>query len=322
MKFNKNKLFIGLTILFALGVAFWYGGNAPGLKGFSPTEDVENVEETEEAQEIEKDSKTKDKKEADEIEEKIAEANKEIEEKIAEAKESEANEETETDPEAEDEEENKSSTNQKADTNKQPNEESSPREEKKSAADAKERNLEEYSNKNGMEIDPETGKDQYETDPVPEGKPIPVEPENNPVTDEKKYATLSVSTKTLLGKLDWLPPNKVDLVPKDGLIYPAQKVEFFEGENVFDLLQREMKKSKIHMEFSKTPMYNSVYIEGINNLYEFDGGELSGWMYKVNNWFPNYGASRYSLKEGDRVDWVYTLDLGKDVGGGSSVGGN
>ena len=28
---------------------------------------------------------------------------------------------------------------------------------------------------------------------------------------------------------------------------------------------------------SKTPIYNSAYIEGIHNLYEFDCGSLSGW---------------------------------------------
>ena len=64
-----------------------------------------------------------------------------------------------------------------------------------------------------------------------------------------------------------------------------------------------------------TPIYNSAYIEGIANLYEFDCGELSGWMYKVNGWFPNYGCSRYRLTEGDVVEWVYTCDLGNDVGG-------
>ena len=76
-----------------------------------------------------------------------------------------------------------------------------------------------------------------------------------------------------------------------------------------------MKKSKIHMEFENVPLYNSAYIEGIANIYEFDCGELSGWMYKVNDWFPNYGCSRYGLKDGDRVEWVYTCNLGKDVNG-------
>lgn len=63
-------------------------------------------------------------------------------------------------------------------------------------------------------------------------------------------------------------------------------------------------------------MYNSAYIEGIHNLYEFDVGELSGWMYSVNDWFPNYGCSRYQLQDGDVVEWVYTCDLGEDVGRG------
>ena len=62
------------------------------------------------------------------------------------------------------------------------------------------------------------------------------------------------------------------------------------------------------------------YIEGINNLYEFDVGNTSGWMYKVNGWFPNYGCSRYQLQNGDVIEWVYTCDLGDDVGGGYATG--
>lgn len=75
-----------------------------------------------------------------------------------------------------------------------------------------------------------------------------------------------------------------------------------------------MKKNRIHMEFENTPMYNSNYIEGIGNLYEFDCGDLSGWTYSVNGWFPNYGCSRYKLKDGDKIQWRYTCDLGRDVG--------
>ena len=64
-------------------------------------------------------------------------------------------------------------------------------------------------------------------------------------------------------------------------------------------------------------MYDSYYIEGINNLYEFDCGSESGWMYKVNGWFPNYGCSAYPLKDGDVIVWCYTCNgLGADVGGG------
>ncbi|WP_237100236.1 DUF4430 domain-containing protein [Paenibacillus azoreducens] len=165
-------------------------------------------------------------------------------------------------------------------------------------------------------------KDKYQTDPVPAGKPKPVEWQDTTINKKKQLtATLSVSAASILNHMDQFNKDKLEVLPKDGVIYKARKVTFYEGESVFDLLLREMKKNKIHMEFSMTPIYNSNYIEGINNLYEFDCGELSGWMYKVNGWFPNYGSSRYALKDGDVVEWVYTCDLGRDVGGYVAAGG-
>lgn len=129
-----------------------------------------------------------------------------------------------------------------------------------------------------------------------------------------KYITLSVSVKTLLDKKEAINPEKWELVPKDGWIYPAQKVEFYEGESVFNVLLREMKKNRIHMEYIMTPMHNSNYIEGIGNIYEFDCGELSGWMYSVNDISPNLGTGTYLLKDGDAVRLLYTCDLGRDLG--------
>ena len=43
-------------------------------------------------------------------------------------------------------------------------------------------------------------------------------------------------------------------------------------------------------------------------------------MYKVNGWFPNYGCSRYQVEDGDVICWVYTCDLGADVGDNSMNG--
>ncbi len=179
-----------------------------------------------------------------------------------------------------------------------------------------------YSASKGMVINKETGKDKYLTDPVPEGKPVPIEPENIVITDKEMTCVLSVRCDTILENIDWLDSEKVELVPEDGVIFKKQTVTFYEGESVFNILLREMKKNKIHMEFVNTPIYNSVYIEGINNLYEFDCGELSGWVYKVNEWFPNYGCSRYQLKQDDVVEWVYTCDLGIDVGALSIMSNN
>ena len=165
-------------------------------------------------------------------------------------------------------------------------------------------------------------KDKYNTDPVPEGKPKPVEPEDTQVDTAKTYTcTFSIECSTILNNLDMLDPDKLECVPSGGVILEKTTVTFYEGESVFDVLQRLCKEKGIHMEAEWTPIYNSAYIEGIHNLYEFDCGALSGWMYKVNGWYPNYGCSRYQLKEGDLVEWRYTCELGNDVGGGYAVGG-
>lgn len=165
----------------------------------------------------------------------------------------------------------------------------------------------------------ETGQDQYKTDPVPEGKPLPVEPEDQEVDKKKTYTcTFSIECSTILNNLADLDPDKRELVPSNGVILAPTTVTFYEGESVFDVLQRVCKEKGIHMESSWTPIYNSAYIEGIHNLYEFDCGELSGWMYRVNGWYPNYGCSRYQLADGEVVEWRYTCDLGNDIGGGGT----
>ena len=157
--------------------------------------------------------------------------------------------------------------------------------------------------------------DKYKTDPIPQGKPRPVEPENQDINNEKTYTcTFSIECSTILNNLEDLDPDKLELVPSNGVILPATTVTFFEGESVFDVLQRVCKENNIHLESSWTPIYNSAYIEGIHNLYEFDCGNLSGWTYRVNGWYPNYGCSRYQLVQGEVVEWRYTCDLGKDVG--------
>ena len=160
-----------------------------------------------------------------------------------------------------------------------------------------------------------TDQDKYKTDPVPEGKPLPVEPEDQEVNKKKVYTcTFSIECSTILNNLKDLDPDKRELVPVGGVILAPTKVTFYEGESVFDVLQRVCKEKGIHLESSWTPIYNSAYIEGIHNLYEFDCGELSGWMYRVNGWYPNYGCSRYQLVDGEKVEFRYTCDLGKDVG--------
>lgn len=318
-KRNKWKVIVPVLIAAVLAGAFWYGGSAPGLQGWTVRQDSGQADGSAPPDERETP--------AGEGAKEDGSGNSTVQD--APAAESdpsaapEAGEEDRADPEESADEpqslesrpgglESGMSAGEKLEAAAELAGESSPGVE---AGDK------EYSESNGMVIDPNTGKDRYLTDPVPEGKPLPVEPQDVTFSDVTHTCTLSVRCDTILDNIGWLDPEKVELVPEDGVIFPETEVTFYEGESVFNLLQREMRKAGIHMEFQDTPIYNSAYIEGINNLYEFDCGELSGWMYKVNDWFPNYGCSRYLLQEGDTVEWVYTCDLGVDVGGYDAAAG-
>ena len=140
-------------------------------------------------------------------------------------------------------------------------------------------------------------------------------------TKKASTVTISIRCDTILNNMDKLRQGRAQFVPSGGVIMAAKTVTLNAGDTAFTVLQRETRAAGIHMEFSSNPAFNSVYIEGVNNLYEFDCGELSGWMYKVNGWFPNYGSSSCTLKNGDVIEWVYTCDYGKDVGGDKAAQG-
>lgn len=125
---------------------------------------------------------------------------------------------------------------------------------------------------------------------------------------ENKETTCSLSVKcdSVFKNIENLKSNKLECIPQNGVFVSDESVCFYEGETVFNVLSRELKRNKIHFEFSKTPAYNSVYIEGIGNLYEFDCGELSGWIYKVNGKTPGVGCSQYKVKSGDVIEFIYS----------------
>ena len=132
---------------------------------------------------------------------------------------------------------------------------------------------------------------------------------------ESKTCTITIVCDTILDNLDDLEEEKVPYVPKDAVILPKATVSFADGDTVFEVLQKVCTAADIQLEYSWTPLYDSYYIEGINHLYEFDCGAESGWMYKVNGWFPNYGCSAYTLEGGEEIVWCYTCSgLGADVG--------
>lgn len=126
---------------------------------------------------------------------------------------------------------------------------------------------------------------------------------------ETLHCSLKINCSDILNNIDKLAKGKESLVPSDGCLLYLSDVKFEEGDTVFDVLKRELQGRNMHLEFSTTPAYKTVYIEGICNLYEFDCGELSGWKYAVNGVLPSYSCSEYVLLDGDVVTWNYTCDL-------------
>jgi hypothetical protein len=129
--------------------------------------------------------------------------------------------------------------------------------------------------------------------------------------------TLEIRCDTLLQHLDELSSGKAELVPADGVLLSKTSVTFEPGETVFDVFSRCLREEKLHFEYVDAKAYGSTYIEGIGNLYEFDCGEQSGWLFFVNWISPGLGCSGYTLENGDEILFAYTCDFGADLGVGS-----
>lgn len=151
--------------------------------------------------------------------------------------------------------------------------------------------------------------------PKPGNSSTKPKPENNQtITSPKpknKTVTIAISCKTAINNGLNKKPGFSHL-PSNGIILQNMKVEFNEGDTVFDILVKITRKKGIHMEYRGSG--SNTYIEGINNLYEFDGGSNSGWMYSVNGVYPNYGVGAYKVKSSDVIKFNYTCNLGADLG--------
>ncbi|MBR5368335.1 MAG: DUF4430 domain-containing protein [Lachnospiraceae bacterium] len=107
-----------------------------------------------------------------------------------------------------------------------------------------------------------------------------------------------------------------EFIPEDGCILKETTYAFAQDETVYDILVRAIKDNKLHMEKKKTGSGpRDYYICGIANIYEYDWGELSGWMYYVNGESPSVGCGEYRVKDGDRIEWLYTREIGRDLKG-------
>lgn len=96
--------------------------------------------------------------------------------------------------------------------------------------------------------------------------------------------------------------------PKGETYFKKKSFSVEEGTTAYELLM----ETGLNVDVAKSA-YGS-YVNAIEGLAEFDEGPESGWMYRVNGKFYNYSASQYSLSDGDYVEWLYSRNMGKDIG--------
>lgn len=321
MKFIKKniKKIIGiLAVVLILTVAFWYGGNAPGSRGFSGfgkqhTEFRNSTElaETETGQEKTErssmtESETTDGQDADSQD---ADRTDETSEGVS--TEEPANKDTQETASGETGTENKRADSPAAN-------DSSETEDGQGSSGTTEvlteqPTTEEEPGQNTTEA-PTTERPAHQKPEKPATTEEPETTEQKQTEEQTYTCTISINCDNILKNWNMLDKSKQSCVPADGWILKEVEVEFKKGQTVFDVLKDITKKKSIQLEYSFTALYGSYYIEGIHNLYEFDCGELSGWEYCVNGKFPAFGCSKYVLKDGDKIEWKYTCDLGADVG--------
>ncbi|MCL2564322.1 MAG: DUF4430 domain-containing protein [Defluviitaleaceae bacterium] len=115
--------------------------------------------------------------------------------------------------------------------------------------------------------------------------------------------TLSVRADALVDNIHLLDREKHELVPYDGVIFPETIIRIYDGDSVFDVTQREMRNAGIHM------VSSASFVEGIGNLFMFDAGPMSGWLYLVNGESGDVGPGQYILSPGDIIEWEFTIDF-------------
>ncbi len=124
--------------------------------------------------------------------------------------------------------------------------------------------------------------------------------------------TISVNCNTIAAQRDKFAQYE-SVIPEDGTVLETTELTLSEGSTAYDALTKAAEDNDILVAHKGSAKAKTIYIQGINGLYEFYGGDKSGWMYSVNGEFPNVGCSGYELKDGDEIVFAYTLHMGDDL---------
>lgn len=133
-------------------------------------------------------------------------------------------------------------------------------------------------------------------------------------SNESVVVSISIDCSSVLGEKPVQTKTDFErIIPENGKFLETQEVTTSAGDTVFDVLQSMCEEYEISLDFQNNSLYGSYYVKGIGYLYEYDFGDLSGWMYRVNGVFPSVGCGEYILQDGDKIEWIYTKEMGHDL---------
>lgn len=91
-----------------------------------------------------------------------------------------------------------------------------------------------------------------------------------------------------------------------GVLLSEYEVSLEEGTTVFDITFAACKDNGILLSSRGTGAIR--YVEGIADLYEFDHGPASGWVFYVNDESASKSSGVYEVQEGDEIRWEYIIE--------------
>jgi hypothetical protein len=146
---------------------------------------------------------------------------------------------------------------------------------------------------------------QLKTESKPTLTSKPVETKKKSASSETKPAETKVPAQTETKPLSTVTISIIGS-KEIGTILSSTKIDFTEGDTVLDILLRASKKKKISVEYSGSGAL--AYIEGIDNLYEFDYGPKSGWNFKLNGATISKSSGIVKVNKDDVIEWIYRED--------------
>ena len=124
------------------------------------------------------------------------------------------------------------------------------------------------------------------------------------IKPDSETVFLSIRCDSIFDNYDKLDASlkNGDYIPQNGIILEKTEYVLRDGDTVYDVLDRVLRYNKIQAE------------------YRGSKKTAPGWMYRVNGVFPSQSCAEYTLSDGDVIEFVYSCDLGHDIGENGGYG--